>query len=66
VAEKLLLFGIGYVLGARAGRERLDEIVNQARQLAERDEVKMVLNMAMGFVEQRSAAMGRGERMRAA
>jgi hypothetical protein len=51
VFEKLLIFSVGYVLGARAGRERLDELVQLGRQLAERDEVKMVISLAQGFIE---------------
>ncbi|HEY6377946.1 MAG TPA: hypothetical protein VI316_02080 [Candidatus Dormibacteraeota bacterium] len=49
--EKLLVFGIGYVLGARAGRERLDELVQLGRKLAERDEVKMVVGLVQGVIE---------------
>jgi hypothetical protein len=51
--EKLVIFGIGYVLGTRAGRERFDELVAMGKKFAERDEVKMALNLAMGFVEDR-------------
>ena len=66
MVEKLLLFGIGYVLGARAGRERLDELVDTARRFAERDEVKMVLNLAIGAIEERVEGLTGGQRLRAA
>lgn len=33
-------FGVGYLLGARAGRERYDEIMRQLRDLRERPEVQ--------------------------
>ena len=54
--EKLLIFGVGYVLGTRAGRERFDELVEAAKALAERDEVKMALNLATGYLEERLSA----------
>ena len=63
MVEKLLLFGIGYVLGSRAGRERFDELVEMARRFAERDEVKIALNLATGFLEER---MAQGDRLRVA
>lgn len=55
--EKLLLFGIGYMLGAKAGRERFDELVGMGRQFAERDEVKMVAGVVRGYVEERGAQL---------
>jgi hypothetical protein len=51
--EKLIIFGIGYVLGTRAGKERFNELVATAKQFAERDEVKMALSLATGFLEDR-------------
>ena len=66
MTEKLLLLGIGYVLGTRAGRQRYDELVRQARQLAQRDEVKMAVNMAIGFLEDRAERITRGGLLRAA
>jgi hypothetical protein len=51
--EKLIIFGIGYVLGTRAGKERFNELVATAKQFAERDEVKMALSLATGFLEER-------------
>jgi hypothetical protein len=62
--EKLLIFGVGYVLGTRAGRERFDELVEAAKALAERDEVKMALNLATGYLEERLSATA--EQLRAA
>jgi hypothetical protein len=51
---KLVFFGIGYVLGTHAGRERFDEIVDFAKWVAGRDEVAAAVTMArsamkMGF-----------------
>jgi hypothetical protein len=40
----LICLGIGYVLGARAGRERYDQIVAQAQKLAGRPEVQQARN----------------------
>jgi hypothetical protein len=33
-------FAVGYVLGARAGREQYEQIVESARKLAQRPEVQ--------------------------
>jgi hypothetical protein len=62
--EKLLIFGVGYVLGTRAGKERFDQLVEAAKGIAERDEVKMALNLATGYVEERLSATA--EQLRAA
>jgi hypothetical protein len=51
--EKLVIFGIGYVLGTRAGKERFDEIVETAKKFAARDDVQMVVSLATGFLEER-------------
>jgi hypothetical protein len=51
--EKLLIFGIGYVLGTRAGKERFDEMVETAKKFAARDDVQMVVSLAAGFLEER-------------
>jgi hypothetical protein len=48
---KLAIFAIGYVLGARAGRERYNDIVKLASWAAARDEVQMAANMALGVVQ---------------
>ena len=62
--EKLIIFGIGYVLGTRAGKERFNELVATAKQFAERDEVKMALSLATGFLEERFSSTA--EQFRAA
>ncbi len=62
--EKLLLFGAGYVLGTRAGRERFDELAAMAKKLAQRDEVKMALSLLSGIVEERFSSAA--EHLRAA
>jgi hypothetical protein len=51
--EKLLIFGIGYVLGTRAGKERFDEMVETAKKFAAREDVQMVVSLATGFLEER-------------
>jgi hypothetical protein len=51
--EKLVIFGIGYVLGTRAGKERFDEIVETAKKFAARDDVQMVVSLATGYLEER-------------
>ena len=43
--RKAVLIGAGYVLGARAGTGRYDEIVRTARALAARPEVQDYLSM---------------------
>jgi len=64
--EKLLLFGVGYVLGTRAGRERFDELVELGKQLAKRDDVQMVAGIARGFIEERAAGLTGEHGLRAA
>ena len=39
---------VGYVLGAKAGRERYEQISASARQLLEKPQVKQVLDSAPG------------------
>ena len=39
---------VGYVLGAKAGRERYDQITASARQLMEKPQVKRVIESAPG------------------
>ena len=39
---------VGYVLGAKAGRERYDQIAASARQLMEKPQVKRVMESAPG------------------
>jgi len=51
--EKLVIFGIGYVLGTRAGKERFEELVETARKFYARDEVQMAVSLATGFLEER-------------
>jgi hypothetical protein len=62
--EKLLIFGVGYVLGTRAGKERFDELVSMAKKFAEREEVKMAVGLATGFLEDRFSSAA--EQFRAA
>lgn len=51
--ERLVIFGIGYVLGTRAGKERFDELVDMAKGFLARDDVKTVVSLAGGLLEER-------------
>ena len=51
--ERLVIFGIGYMLGAKAGRERFDELVDMAKGVLARDDVKTVVSLAGGFLDER-------------
>lgn len=61
--ERLLIFGIGYVLGAQAGKKGLEELSNTVRGLLDRDEVKMVVGLASGMVEDRLNSRSEGLRV---
>ncbi len=50
----------GYVLGARAGRERYEQITRAAAQVAQRPEVQQAKEKLRGFPPQRSASDGAG------
>jgi len=54
--EKALLFGIGYMLGAKAGKERYNELMATIGNLAGRREIATVVNLVSGLVEERLAA----------
>jgi hypothetical protein len=45
---------IGYVLGTRAGRERYEELMDQARRIADRPEVQSTAGMFADQVSQAS------------
>ena len=45
---KLAIFAVGYLLGARSGRERYEQLVGLARWLASREEVQGALGVARG------------------
>lgn len=55
-------FGIGYLLGARAGRERYDVIVREIRSLQERPELQSVAGVISaqvgGMADQVRRAVG--------
>ena len=53
---KLAIFAIGYLLGARAGRQRFEQLVDLARWAAGREEVQSALGLAQ------SALMAAAER----
>jgi hypothetical protein len=54
--EKALLFGVGYVLGAKAGKERFNEIMNALGGLTQRREFATAVSLVSGFIEERLAA----------
>jgi hypothetical protein len=63
MTEKLLLFGVGYFLGTKAGRERYEELVEMGRNLLKRDEVQMAIGLVSGFIEERVSAAGQDLRI---
>jgi hypothetical protein len=54
--EKVLLFGVGYVLGAKAGKERFNELMGALQGLAGRREVATVVGLVSNLIEERLAA----------
>jgi hypothetical protein len=51
--------GVGYVLGARAGRQRYDQIASTARKVADNPKVQRVAHRAQdAAAQQASAAAG--------
>lgn len=61
--ERLVIFGIGYVLGAQAGKKGLDELTATVRGFLDRDEVKMAVGLASGMVEDRFNSRSEGLRV---
>jgi hypothetical protein len=61
--ERLVIFGIGYLLGAQAGKKGLDELGATVKGFLERDEVKMVVSMVGGLVEDRLSSRSEGLRV---
>jgi len=45
---KLAIFGLGYLLGSRAGRARYEAIVAGAREIAKGEEVAAVVGLVRG------------------
>lgn len=59
---KLALFGLGYVLGARAGRARYEELVGGARDFIKGEEVSTAVGFVRGalwILRQRGRGVGR-------
>ena len=48
---KLAIFGLGYVLGSRAGRARYDAIVAGARDIVRGEEVAAVVGFVRGGLD---------------
>ena len=48
---KLAIFAVGYLLGARSGRERYEQLVGLARWLASREEVQNALGVAQSALQ---------------
>lgn len=61
--ERLLIFGIGYVLGAQAGRQGLDDLVRTVQGFLARDDVKTALSFASALVEERLTPPSEGLRV---
>ncbi|MGH7911522.1 MAG: hypothetical protein ACREQM_18215 [Candidatus Dormibacteraceae bacterium] len=59
---KLAIFGLGYVLGARAGRARYDAMVHEARDIVQGEEASAIVGLIRGalwILSQRGRAVGR-------
>jgi hypothetical protein len=54
----LIGFGAGYVLGARSGRERYDQIVAKAQQLWRDPHVQEKAGQAQQFVQEKAEQAG--------
>jgi hypothetical protein len=52
----LVAAGAGYVLGARAGRQRYEQIAATARKVADNPKVQRVAHRAQGAAAQQAAA----------
>ncbi len=62
---KLAIFAAGYLIGARSGRERYEQLVGLARWLAAREELQSVLGMAQSALQaaaERTRERPRGRR----
>ena len=58
---KLAIFGVGYLLGSRAGRKRYEEIVAGARDLIQGQEIATAVGFVRGIwwiLSQRARAAG--------
>ena len=56
----LIAGGAGYVLGARAGRDRYEQMTRAAAKVAQRPEVQQAKDKLRGFPPQRSGSGGAG------
>jgi hypothetical protein len=45
---KMALFGLGYVIGTRAGRQRYEELVNSAKDIFKGEEIATALGFMRG------------------
>lgn len=61
--ERLVIFGIGYLLGAQAGKKGLDELTATVKGLLDRDDVKTVVALAGGVIEDRFSSRSEGLRV---
>lgn len=62
---KLAIFAVGYLLGARSGRERYEQLVDLARWVAGREEVRSALGLAQSALRtasERTQERPRGRR----
>jgi hypothetical protein len=61
VFTKLAIFGLGYLLGTRAGRARYDAIVAEVRDVIRGEEVAAVVGFVRGafwILSQRGRSLG--------
>ncbi|TMC04432.1 MAG: hypothetical protein E6J41_24810 [Chloroflexi bacterium] len=62
---KLAIFAVGYMLGARSGRERYEQLVGLARWVAGREEVQSAFGLAQSALQaasERTQERPRGRR----
>jgi hypothetical protein len=48
---KIAIFTVGYLLGARSGRQRYEQVVGLARWLGRREELQTALGLAQGAIQ---------------
>jgi hypothetical protein len=47
---KLAMFGAGYVLGTRAGREKYDDMVSSVREIVQGEEIAAMVGFVRGTI----------------
>jgi hypothetical protein len=54
----LVVFGIGYLMGTRAGQDRYQQIIGSVRELAESDAVRGYADRAFGVARRAAGNVG--------